>query len=83
VYGTGRRPSVELFVKLVVAELRSLDAIHLATVRSAGRRLKAIVTYDARCPRTAGQAGRTRGQSPSQEKVVCAQVLGDVMLTPL
>lgn len=39
------------------ADLRSLDAIHLAAARSAGSRLQAVVTYDARMFAAAEQAG--------------------------
>lgn len=39
------------------AELRSLDAIHLATARQLGRELTAIVTYDDRMAAAAKKLG--------------------------
>ena len=39
------------------AELRSLDAIHLACARVVGAELRAIVTYDARMSRAAQSLG--------------------------
>ncbi len=38
-------------------ELRSLDAIHLATAQDLGRDLSALVTYDGRMATAARQAG--------------------------
>lgn len=38
-------------------ELRSMDAIHLATARSLGTRLAALVTYDQRLAQTAAWYG--------------------------
>lgn len=42
---------------LAPAELRSLDAIHLATAEQLGRELTAVVTYDDRMLRAAKQLG--------------------------
>lgn len=39
------------------AELRSLDAIHLATALAVGERLDGMVTYDSRLQAAAGRAG--------------------------
>jgi predicted nucleic acid-binding protein len=39
------------------AELRSLDAIHLATAQQLGARLKRVVTYDARMADAARAVG--------------------------
>ncbi len=43
--------------RLQPAELRSLDAIHLATARRLGATLKRIVTYDARMAEAARAMG--------------------------
>ena len=42
---------------LVPSELRSLDAIHLATAQQLGRDLKVLVTYDDRMAAAARQLG--------------------------
>jgi predicted nucleic acid-binding protein len=42
---------------LLPAELRSLDAIHLATMRQLGGSLRRLVTYDARMSAAASQLG--------------------------
>lgn len=42
---------------LAPAELRSLDAIHLATASALGRDLGAVVTYDDRMAAAAGRLG--------------------------
>jgi predicted nucleic acid-binding protein len=42
---------------LLPVDLRSLDAIHLATTLLLGRSLRAVVTYDARMARAAGVLG--------------------------
>jgi uncharacterized protein len=42
---------------LLPADLRSLDAIHLATARRLGRDLGAIITYDERMAEAAMQLG--------------------------
>ena len=39
------------------ADLRALDAIHLATALSLGPRLTAVITYDTRLARAASSAG--------------------------
>ena len=41
------------------AELRSLDAVHLATALGIGERLDGVVTYDARLREAADLAGLT------------------------
>jgi predicted nucleic acid-binding protein len=46
------------------AEVRSLDAIHLATARQLGTDLGQIVTYDARMTEAAGDLG-LRATAPS------------------
>jgi uncharacterized protein len=40
-------------------ELRSLDAIHLASVGELGARVRCVVTYDARMATAARRAGHT------------------------
>jgi hypothetical protein len=45
--------------RLQPAELRSLDAIHLASVRQLGATLKRVVTYDARMADAARALGLT------------------------
>jgi len=42
---------------LLPAELRSLDAIHLATMRQLGASLRRLVTYDSRMSSAASQLG--------------------------
>jgi predicted nucleic acid-binding protein len=42
---------------LLPAELRSLDAIHLATAQELGDDLKVLVTYDERMAAAARQLG--------------------------
>ena len=42
---------------LMPADLRSLDAIHLASARVVGAELRALVTYDARMARAAESLG--------------------------
>jgi len=42
---------------LLPLEIRSLDAIHLATMRQLGVSLRRLVTYDKRMSLTAGQLG--------------------------
>jgi len=48
---------------LLPAELRSLDAIHLATARQLGIDLRSVVTYDERMADAAKRLGR-RVESP-------------------
>jgi uncharacterized protein len=44
---------------LLPAELRSLDAIHLATMRQLGSSLRRVVTYDSRMAAAASAMGMT------------------------
>ncbi len=44
---------------LLPAELRSLDAIHLATMRQLGASLRRLVTYDSRMTAAASELGIT------------------------
>lgn len=48
---------LDLAAAIDPAELRSLDAIHLATALGIGERLAGLVTYDTRLEDAAGQAG--------------------------
>jgi predicted nucleic acid-binding protein len=55
--------------RLVPPELRTLDAIHLATALSLAVDVAAVVTYDGRLARAAVEAGldvRSPGQDPEQ-----------------
>jgi len=45
--------------RLAPDDLRSLDAIHLATARSLGASLARVITYDVRMSEAAGQLGLT------------------------
>jgi len=45
--------------ELLPADLRSLDAIHIATAQQLGRDLAHLVTYDQRMTDAAGRAGLT------------------------
>jgi len=51
------RPTLELAGRFQQPDLRSLDAIHVATAVIAGDDLEAFVTYDRRQERAAREAG--------------------------
>ena len=50
-------PIVGLASQLMPSDLRSLDAIHVATALSAGDSIAGIVTYDDRLAKAASAAG--------------------------
>jgi predicted nucleic acid-binding protein len=52
---------------LPLPELRSLDAIHLATAHQLGEELRAVVTYDNRMVTAAKELGATRSFSRADE----------------